>query len=515
MLKNLVSERYTPYITTFILSLAFSCLAISTDNLLNHDAVLFMNSAKVYLREGMAALFEVFHWPFYSWCVAVAHQALWFSHIEQTAHFINALFIGATCILFIRIYEEITEGEGSLWAAAILVLTLVGINKYRADVMKDFGYWCFYLAGFYSLLRYYKRPSLAAATGWQIFTILAFLFRIEGIVIIIFGPLAMFLKKIPIKERLVQAASLYAVYAVGLIAAIAVVLLTDVVDFGVRASRLSSLWSYIDIGSLVDSYSAAAMKLGEIYWYEGAHSKHHDVLIVVYAFTLLAYVSVRIVGCLGFPYFVVLGFGVFKKRIVLSEYNRIILYFAAFLFLFFVVYMIKGPVLSSRYTTSLVFMLLLLLGQVVERFIPNINSSKHKRKIWAVIILFLFLRTADSIISIQGDSKDYILDAGYWVKDNTAHTVPVYSNYYKALYYTDRDRSLRNRIEFEEMVSAIRSGSIVPSALLVIHVHQENSESYQPRIDELVAAGKIGHKTEFANRDGDKLIIYEVKSNVP
>ncbi len=515
MLKNLVNDRYTPYITTFILSLVFSYLAISTDNLLNHDAVYFMNSAKVYLREGIAALFEVFHWPFYSLCVAVAHKALWFTHIEQTAHFIDALFIGATCILFIRIYAEITDGDGSLWVAAILVLTLVGINKYRADVMKDFAYWSFYLAGFYSLLRYYKNPNWAAAAGWQLFTILAFLFRIEGIVVILFGPLAILLKKIPFKQRLVQASALYTAYAIGLVVAIAVVLLTDVIDFGVHASRLPSLLSYMDIGSLVDSYNAAVSKLGEIYWYEGAHSKHYNVLVIVYAFTLLAYVSVRIIGCLSFPYFVVLGFGVFKKKIVLNEYNRIILYFTAFLFLFFVVYMIKGPVLSSRYTTSLVFMLLLLLGQVVERFLPYINSSIHKRKIWAVIIMFLFLRTADSVVSIQGDSKDYILDAGYWVKDNTAHTVPVYSNYYKALYYTDRDRLLQNNIGLGKMIKAVRDGSMVPDALLVIHIHQEDSESYQPRIDELVAAGKMGYIKEFANDDGDRLAIYEVRSPAP
>jgi hypothetical protein len=463
----------------------------------------------------MAALFEVFRWPFYPWCVAVAHQALWFTHIEQTAHFINALFIGATCLLFIRIYVEITEGEGSPWVAAILVLTLVGINKYRADVMKDFAYWCFYLAGFYSLLRYYKRPNWAAAAGWQLFTILAFLFRIEGIVIIVLGPLAMLLKKVSLKERIVQASALYLVYAVGLIAAVVVVLLTDIVDFGVHASRLPSLLAYMDIGSLIDSYNAAVSKLGEIYWYEGAHSKHYGVLVVVYAFTLLAYVSVRIVGCLSFPYFVVLGFGVFKKHIVLNEYNRIILYFTAFLFLFFVIYMIKGPVLSSRYTTSLVFMLLLLLGQVVERFIPAINGSKHKRKIWVVVIMFLFLRTADSVISIQGDSKDYILDAGYWVKDNTVQTLPVYSNYYKALYYTDRDRSLQNNLEFDKIIDAVQSGSVSPGAILVMHVHQENRDSYQPRIDELVTASKIGHKTEFANSDGDRLVIYEVKPAAP
>jgi len=505
-----VIKQYNPYILTFMVSLVLSYLGVSTDNLINHDAVMFMDDAKAYLRNDLAGLFGSSSWPFYPFFVAVVHQVFWFQHIEQTAHLINALLIASACILFIRIYAEITSNKGSLWVAAALVLTLVGINKYRADIMKDFGYWCFYLASFLCLLRYYTRPNWQMAVGWQCFMGLAFLFRLEGLVIILLGPLVMFLKGGSIKHRLTQTGALYTIYFVGFISAIVVIYLVETANFNLPPTRLSSILNYINIDGYVSSYDRAIKKLGELYWYEGSKDKYYGFLAVIYAFTLLAYVSVRIIGCLSFPYFVVLCFGAFKKRIVLNEYNIIILYFVAFLFLFFVVYMIKGPVLSSRYTTSLVFMLLLLLGQVVERLLPDIYGAKHKRMILAAVIVYLFLRTLDSVISTQGDSKTYILQAGYWIKENVAPSVPVYSNYYKAHYYTDRGHSSRDSMEFEYLINEVESNTFGAEAYVIVKIEQNQSEAYTKKLNRLIADGKIEFQAEFKNDDNDKAVIYRL-----
>jgi hypothetical protein len=511
MLKIIKDSKHNPYVITAIVSLVLSYLAVSTDNLLNHDAIFFMNAAKIYLRNDLKELIEYFPWPFYSWCVAILHKVLWFQHVEQTAHLFNAVVIAAICVLFIKVYAEITNNEGSLWVAAILVLTLVGINKYRADVMKDFGYWLSFLAGFYCLLRYYKRPRWLTALGWQLFTIAAFLFRIEGIVIMLLGPLAIFLKSVPVKEKVTQIIPLYGLYIVGLIVALVSLLFVDSQYANIQLGRLPMLLDYLNISGMLDSYDSAVKKLGEIFWYEGSKSKYYGLLVVIYAFTLLTYVTARIVGCLSFPYFVVLIFGAFKKHIVLNDSNKIVLYFIAFLFLFFYVYMIKGPVLSSRYTTSLVFMVLLLLGQIVERMLPVVNSSKHRKKIAAALFIYLFISTVDAVITTQGDSKTYILNAGYWVKDNTIHTTPVYSNYYKALYYTDREFSLQKRANLDGLIRKIRSGKIPSGAVVIFHIHSEKREMYMPRINEMEAAKKIELLERFSNDENDGLDIYKIK----
>ncbi len=508
MLNIATLRKYNPYILTFLVSLIFSYLAVITDNLLNHDGIYFMNAANAYLQDGFAAMLNAFPWPFFSWLVANLHQIFWFPHIEQTGHFINAIFTAITCILFVRIYAEITNNEGSLWVAAILVLTLVGLNKYRADLMKDFGYWCFYLAGFYCLLRYYKKPNWMAAIGWQLFMGLAFLFRIEGLVIIVLGPLAVFIGSVSYKERIVQVVRLYSVYIVGLVVLLTVMLFVDVSSIDVQLGRLSLIASYFSFDPWINAYGVAIKNLGGFYTYEWAHHKHEHVLAIVYASSLLVYIFIKIAECVGFPYFVIFLYGVFKKHISINNYTKITLYFILFLFLFYVGYKSSGEikVVSSRYTTPLVFLLLLLIGQIVERILPAVSSSRYRKKIVAVVFLFLFLNTTDSVISTQGDSKTHVLQAGYWVEENTDHSVPVYSNYYKSIYYAGRGQEL----EFEKLIAKIENGALGLNAYVIVKIDQEEDEEYTKILDGLSSDKKIEYLKNFTNDEGDRSVIYRL-----
>ncbi len=514
MLKISGNSKYNPYAITFIVSVIYSCLAISTDNLINHDAIVFMDAAKAYLRDGAEASIQLHSWPFYSWLVAVVHSALWFSHIEQTAHFINIFFVSATCLLFIRIYAEITNDNGSLWVAAVIILAFTGINKYRADIMRDFGYWCCYLTAFLCLLKYYKSPNWRNAVGWQFFTLIAFLFRIEGVVIIALGPLALMLENRALKERIVRIIPLYGVYLIFFVGLIVALAGMDVSSIDMQLGRLPRLMEYLNIDGTIASYDKAVRKLGEIYWYEGEHlNKYYNSLALVYAVTLTSYVLFRVISCMGLPFFVFFAYGCFKRYIELSFYNRVIIYFALFLFLFLLIYVISAPVLSPRYTTSLVFMLLLLIGQIAERILPRMKSSKRGTRIIAVVLVYLFLNAADSVISSQGDSKTYILDAGYWVKANVDPSIPVYSNYYKALYYTDRGRSFRNSMGLDEIISSLDRGMFGKEACVIIKIEHGENQLYVAKLDNLVESGKMERIALFSNDKHDMAIVYRVISS--
>jgi hypothetical protein len=305
---------------------------------------------------------------------------------------------------------------------------------------------------------------------------------------------------------------LYGIYIVGLFFAAIVLLFVDFQETGFNLGRLPSLLGYLDISGLMDSYHSAVGTIGEIFFYEGERlSKYYGLLATIYAVALLTYVSLKVVSCISFPFFTVFLYGVFKKYLVVSDSNKIVIYFILFLFLFFYVYMIKGPVLTPRYTTPLVFMLLLLLGQIVERLMPRLMSSRHSKKLAAAVFIYLFISTVDSVISTQGSSKTYVLDAGYWVEEHTLHTVPVYSNYYKTLYYTDREISLQQRYELEEMVDAVRSDQISSGSILMFHIESEDSGAYMPRISELDAQSKIESLQKFKNSDQDMIVIYRVR----
>jgi hypothetical protein len=513
MLQYMRNEKSAPYIITVFVSLFLSYLAVTTDNLINHDGVYFMDAAKAFIRDGISVSFEVYNWPFYSWFVAVIHQLLWFDHFEQTAHLVNAIFIAATCTMFMRVYYEVTDHQGSLVVAAVLILTLVGINKYRADIMRDFAYWFFFLAGFYSLLSYYKKPKILTAIGWQVLIGFAFLARIEGLAIILLGPLVLLMKNVSLGQRIMQVVALYGLYIVGALVVVIYLLFVDAAPIGFSPGKLLHLGAYININSLFEAFNQDVLKLGTIFKYEGSKDRFYAFLGMLYTFTLMMYVLSKVVGCFSFPYFGLLCYGSLKRYVTLSEHNKIIIYFSSFLFLFFCVYIIKGPVITPRYTTSLVFMLLLLLGQVVERLLPRISNRKNSRLIFAVVILYLLLRTVDSVISTQGDSMTYILNAGHWVKENVDSSAAVYSNYYKAAYYTDRAASEDSSMEFTELMRAVENGSIGTKSYLNIKIEEDKAEMYMQEIGRLLAAKKIERVIEFSNDDNDRAVIYNVVSS--
>jgi len=112
-------------------SLAVSCARLRLLEVITHLSC-WLNFAcrvsKASMKDGIIASFNSYSWPFYSWLVALAHKVLFFSQVEQTAHFINALFISLSCMLFIRIYAEITNHKGSIWVAAVF------LNRYQPDL---------------------------------------------------------------------------------------------------------------------------------------------------------------------------------------------------------------------------------------------------------------------------------------------------------------------------------------------------------------------------------------------
>jgi hypothetical protein len=107
----------------------------------------------------------------------------------------------------------------------------------------------------------------------------------------------------------------------------------------------------------------------------------------------------------------------------------------------------------------------------------------------------------------------YILNAGHWVKENVDSSAAVYSNYYKAAYYTDRAASEDSSMEFTELMRAVENGSIGTKSYLIIKIEEDKAEMYMQEIGRLLAAKKIERVIEFSNDDNDRAVIYNVVSS--
>jgi len=193
----------------------------------------------------------------------------------------------------------------------------------------------------------------------------------------------------------------------------------------------------------------------------------------------------------------------------------IVFYFAAFITFTLYCYLIQKPLITPRYTTTIVFMLLLLLGQIVERIVLELEGVKYRKKVIAICAVILCFQIADPLISLSGNYKSYIKVAGLWVKENVDWSREVYSNKLNAAYYSDRRQSARRVKPIKEIVDYLENNKFKPSTYLIVVIRDDKARASESDLWRLHDAGKINFIREFQNEKKDeRALIFEVMESV-
>jgi hypothetical protein len=502
------NQKYS-YTAAFAGSVVFSVIAIICEPYLNHDGIFYIDAAKAFLEDGFVNSFKAYPWPFYSYLIAVFHLTTGIG-LEVSAFLLNSLMIGLTCVVFVKIYDEITLKQGNLWVACILILTANIINKYRDDVMRDFGYWCFTLIGVYCLIRYFKTPKWNTAFGWQISIAAAFLFRIEAIAFLVFGPLVVFLKskkRKALKEFfLLQAFSIIAITSTFL-----GFFFYKFESFNLGTTRLMDIIIFIDFNSVKTKFNQAVSNIGNIFFYDGLNlDKYFLTLGIVLLAAMVVYCIIKIIVCLSIPYAGIFIYGALKRWAPVSTDNKLILFFIGLQVFVLSTYLINNYLIVPRYTAVLVFMLLLITGQMIEYGFKNFTMNRYKKISIAILSGLILLQTGDALITFSGYSKSHIVKAGVWVKENLDKSTPIISTDLKAIYYGDRRYVVGSEIKKEEMLSDIESKQFPSDSRLIIHGKEEEWDTVVKKINSYINSGDIKIEKDFRNNKGDWVLILKI-----
>jgi hypothetical protein len=418
--------------------------------------------------------------------------------------------IGLTCVVFVKIYDEITQRQGNLWVACILILTANIINKYRDDVMRDFGYWCFTLIGVYWLIRYFKIPKWHTAFGWQISIAAAFFFRIEAIVFLIFGPFVVFFK--PRKRKVLREFFLLQVFLIiGFMSTFLGFFFYEFERFNLATTRLKDIAAFLKLDSLKLGFNQAVSNIGNIFWYDGLNlDKYFLTLGIVLFAAMVVYCLVKIIVCLSIPYSALFVYGAVKKWAPVSTDNKLIVYFSSVQLFVLFSFLLKKYLIVPRYTAVLVFMLLLIIGQMIEYGYKNF-AMKRYGKIFIVIFSGLILiQTGDALITFSGYSKSHIVKAGVWVKENLDTSTPIISTDLKAIHYADRRYVAGSEIKISEIISRIESKLFPSDSRLIVHGKEEELDTVVEKIKSYINSGDIKIEKEFRNNKGDWVLILKI-----
>lgn len=414
-----------------LLSVVMSVIILSHRQPVNNDGLLYLHVAEAFIQHGFAAAQQLYNWNFYPILIAYT-SALTHLPLLYAALLLNTFLITWLVVMFITLIKEL-GGEGKvLYFATILIILFPYLNHDRGHIIRDFGYWAFYLTAIVMLLRFAKLPRWRYVLGWIMAMGTATLFRIEGGVIFALAPFALLLQPDwSIWQRIKYFLQAQIGFIVGAVAALALFLQT-----GDSLGRLRDLGVQVYFGMtlLTDNFvtqkTVFANTVLNIY-----SDDYAGIMLVGALVTLGLFVFINTLSAF---FTLISAYGLAKIKLPCDTGSKRILVFLILLNLVIIVgFMGQHFFIVDRYTVALGLIILLWAPFALERLTlwPRLRYV-----IWA----FVVIAAIDSIFHF-GPSKTYIVDAGQWLRQQTSVTTKVYSNNRKIIFYAHRQGNPFNK----------------------------------------------------------------------
>jgi len=426
VIERWLNNRIAVYWGVAVFSGLLSLYRVATRDLINGDGIGYISVARTFLNEGLGSAIDVYHWPFYSILIGLVHRITGLG-FEDAASFLNLFFLVIVCVVFVRLYEEISGKQARIWVAAILILALPILNDYREFVIRGYGYWAFMLLALFYFIRYSRSPDLMNGLKWQLSISLAILFRVEGIAFLILAPFFFLFIAGERRRILFHIARLNGLFI--LLAAIAFIFM--LVSGALSNIELPYQLDFASPTALIGAVDAEA----EMMFDRNRFMSSVDDARLILASGVLALVLVEVLSNIGLPFLAVWGYGVRRKWLQLTRESRVVMYFAATGFLALVPVAGNLFFISARHTVFTVLLISLITFQYVDYLLRRLSSRQQDKwhiAVW-VIILGLFL---DGVIS-GGTSKKNIRVAGEWVKAELAAEERIACNEARLEFYSD------------------------------------------------------------------------------
>jgi hypothetical protein len=418
-------------IFTVLVSLLLSLQAVYFDDIINRDGIMYLQMVEAYLSGGLAATRIIFDWPAFPILVAWVHQITTFS-IETSAFLTNSILFLLLTDALVLISGLIVSSQRQLIIASILILGFTPINEYRDFISRDVGYWAFSSLALYQFMLFIKSPNYKTATLWQVFMLIAILFRIEGSVILLALPLFLLFSRKPSEglKRIIQASYLQIIT----LAAIVAFLLSQP-DLMASFGKLSSISNYLDLSV----YTNRLSQYTDVIEHQilNQYSEGYAAFILISG--LLAMFAYKILKFFSVSYLIVY-FVTASKTLPphAKQLQQLLLYFFALNILILIAYLFKNYFISSRYTLMALISLLLIVMHSLSHGIERLWLGKNK-VLLSVIAFALFYSVADT--STQSNRKTYIKDVAVWAAHNLPDDSLVMTDDHFILHYFDAEKT--------------------------------------------------------------------------
>ncbi|OGT55396.1 MAG: hypothetical protein A3F14_01805 [Gammaproteobacteria bacterium RIFCSPHIGHO2_12_FULL_43_28] len=505
-MQRLVKNERVTYSIAILVSLLISLWMSAKVAVINPDAVCYLMAAKAVGEGGVHGAMTLCgqaSWPFYSLLI---YQFVHLTHVSYAAiaYGLDALFSAVSVFTFILIAKTLGGTKRIMWFAAATILLAHEFNSVREYIIRDHGFWAFYLLSFYFLLRYFTTPSTWVAIAFNASLLVASLFRIEGIFFLMALPfLALFYQSFSMKERF---HAFFRLNTLTLFAGMFLViwLILHPQQTLTHLGRLVEIPEQFRHGLALisDRYVAARNALAQHVLTADSAKEASLVMMVM----LMAWYLMSVIGNLSWPYTIMVIYAWSRRFITLSPSARLVWwgYIAINVFVTFM-FLLERFFLSKRYLIALSLVLMLWVPFVLDDLWKKRRAMRY-RVLFAVLTLWIAIAGWHSMLN-RGYSKAYIEEAGSWIATHIPKEAMLYTNDPQLMYYTDHyDRQLFEKARIYTDMNAIANNKWRQFDYLALRIHQKEASK---RMAELNGMSIIPIKI-FQNKRHDQVVVYRV-----
>lgn len=499
-----VTKLYIPFIL-FGMLLAAQIQYIQ-HGWINPDTVLYFESAKLIVKGEWQAAVKVFNWPLYSICIAGVHKLTSLS-IHTSAQVLSVIFFSITTTSFLKIIELAGGATRTMCTGALILFSsqyLVG--GVLEMLMRDQGFWAFYLTSLVFFIQFYQSKTYTHAFLWQICAITATLFRIEAITFLVLLPIILLLNAHETWHQRIK--HFIKCNFLNIVATISI--LTAIIIKGMRMSQFGRLkevftthlftelthqffdkaqiMSDLVLGKYLEEFAIPGLTLTFIY------------IMISKAITASGFVNLGLAALayraknqlLNLP-----AFQVLKAVAIIATMNMALIITKVF-------------VLSGRYVVALGLIVMIIASFKLADLLKYLNtalSTKDKKLKWLTIaiLIFMLLGLVKNILP-KSEGYNYLQDAASWVKQYNKENKPVFYDETRIRYYLDEPFTHNWGNNWKVVEKAIENESIKNYEILMISHSKKRSEQERFIAEKLPEYSEIKRFSQSKNKKS--IVIY-------
>ena len=490
-----------------VLSLLISAWFVYASGTINYDGILYLSVAKLIAAGDWSGACHVHQcWLLFPFLIATVGKLTGLG-LEHAAYLLNTVFSGLLVFAFLTLVRELGANRTTLVIAAFVILSHPFLNDARAEVIRDHGYWALYLLMVLFFVRYWRDASWSYAFAWMAAAVAATLFRIEGIVFLLFLPLVLLAdinRRLP--ERLLRLLQAHAFTGLLMLGMLAWWLLDPASSEGLSGrlfepvQRLNEVWEQLNTGLETRAQLMGDQVLG--------HWLDHYALSGLWA-ALLWIVFYKVVNTLSPLYSLLFLFRPLHAHFIPSAgIMPVIIWLAVLNLGILLVELLTRFILSGRFVMPLALTLMLIVPFLLQAIYSRWQAGSLRGwQRWLgvpVVIVALLFMTVDGFHSTGRGTHEYLRDAGNWLRQRVTSDTRLFSNNSRISYYSGQDIKWDKRANRRQTSRLLKNGSWHQYDYIAIQIDNDD------KVLRRKAAETLGEPVrEFSNSKHDSVLVFE------